>query len=167
MSSIWVDVKYFVLCPCTDRSDGKGKYPFPTKSPLIPGSDGAGIVESVGSGVSRFKPGDKVLTLFNQGHIAGPITNDSVMTGAGGAVDGVLRQYGPFSEQALVRMPESLDFLQASTLPCAALTAWNGLYGLESKALKPGETVLSQGTGGVSICAVQVRFDWISSSFSG
>lgn len=53
-------------------------------------------------------------------------------------------------------MPTTLDFKEGSTLPCAALTAWNGLYGLESKALKPGDTVLTQGTGGVSIFALQV-----------
>lgn len=81
------------------------------------------------------------------------------MTGVGGYVDGTLRQYGAFNEQGLVAMPQSLDFLQASTLTCAALTAWNGLYGLESKALKPGDTVLTQGTGGVSIFALQVRQD--------
>ena len=78
------------------------------------------------------------------------------MTGVGGVVDGTLRQYGAFSEEGLVAMPESLDFLQASTLTCAGLTAWNGLYGLESKALKPGDTVLTQGTGGVSMFALQV-----------
>lgn len=124
---------------------------------MVPASDGAGVVEAVGSRVTRFKTGDKVLTLFNQSHLAGPISRDDTMTGVGGAVDGTLRQYGAFNEQGLVAMPQSLDFLQASTLTCAALTAWNGLYGLESKALKPGDTVLTQGTGGVSIFALQVR----------
>ena len=57
-------------------------------------------------------------------------------------------------------MPESLDFTQASTLSCAALTAWNALYGLESRALKPGDTVLTQGTGGVSTFALQVIQSW-------
>lgn len=71
-------------------------------------------------------------------------------------MDGTLRQYGSFEENGLVHMPSTLDFKQGSTLPCAALTAWNGLYGLESKALKPGDTVLTQGTGGVSIFALQV-----------
>lgn len=79
-----------------------------------------------------------------------------VNTGTGGMLDGTLRQYGAFDEQALTAMPETLDFKQASTLTCAGLTAWNGLYGLESKALKPGDTVLTQGTGGVSIFALQV-----------
>ncbi|KAI4209785.1 MAG: hypothetical protein LQ351_007315 [Letrouitia transgressa] len=133
----------------------KGKYPFPQKDNVVPGSDGAGTVESVGSRVTRFKPGDKVVTLFNTAHIAGPINAASLGTGLGGVLDGTLRQYGAFEEQALVPMPSSLDFKQASALPCAALTAWNGLYGLESKALKPGDTVLTQGTGGVSIFALQ------------
>ena len=77
------------------------------------------------------------------------------MTGLGGAVDGTLRQHGIFEEKGLVKMPESLNFKQASTLPCAALTAWNGLYGIDSKSLKPGDWILTQGTGGVSIFALQ------------
>ncbi|KAI4094005.1 MAG: hypothetical protein LQ344_002450 [Seirophora lacunosa] len=133
----------------------KGKYPFPTKDNVIPGSDGAGTVEAVGTRVQQFKPGDKVVTLFNQAHYAGPISLEIVGTGLGGAYDGTLRQYGTFEENGLVHMPATLDFKQGSTLPCAALTAWNGLYGLESKALKPGDTVLTQGTGGVSIFALQ------------
>jgi NADPH:quinone reductase-like Zn-dependent oxidoreductase len=79
------------------------------------------------------------------------------MTGLGGAVDGTLREYATFDENGLVAVPKNLDFKEASTLSCAALTAWNALYGLESRALKPGDTVLTQGTGGVSIFALQVR----------
>ena len=134
----------------------QGQYPFGFKSSVVPGSDGAGTVEAVGSGVTRFKKGDKVLTLFNQGHLAGSLTPTTIATGVGGVVDGTLRQYGAFDEQGLVAMPETLDFQQGSTLTCAALTAWNALYGLESSSLKPGETVLTQGTGGVSIFALQV-----------
>ncbi len=135
----------------------QGKYPFPITDGVIPGSDGAGVVEAVGLRVTRFKTGDKVLTCFNQAHIAGPINLAIVNTGTGGVVNGTLRQYGAFDEDALTAMPESLDFKQGSTLTCAGLTAWNGLYGLESKSLKPGETVLTQGTGGVSMFALQVR----------
>lgn len=135
----------------------QGKYPFPITDGVIPGSDGAGVVEAVGPRVTRFKTGDKVLTCFNQAHIAGPINLAIINTGTGGVVNGTLRQYGAFDEDALTAMPESLDFKQGSTLTCAGLTAWNGLYGLESKALKPGETVLTQGTGGVSMFALQVR----------
>jgi NADPH:quinone reductase-like Zn-dependent oxidoreductase len=133
----------------------KGKYPFPFKNDVVPGSDGAGTVEAVGSRVTRFKPGDKVVTLFNQGHLAGNIQAADLGTGVGGAIDGTLREYGTFDEQGLVHMPSNLDMLEASTLSCAALTAWNALYGLETRAIKPGDTVLTQGTGGVSMFAVQ------------
>ena len=135
----------------------QGKYPFPQRDHVVPGSDGAGVIEATGSRVTRFKTGDKVLTCFNQAHIAGPVNLSIAATGTGGVLDGTLRQYGVFDEQGLTAMPESLDFKQASTLTCAGLTAWNGLYGLESKVLKPGDTVLTQGTGGVSIFALQVR----------
>ncbi|KAF2682072.1 hypothetical protein K458DRAFT_370618 [Lentithecium fluviatile CBS 122367] len=138
-----------------DLAIPKGKYPFPVKEGVIPGSDGAGTVEAVGSRVTRFKRGDKVVTLFNQGHLAGSVSADILQTGLGGGTDGTLREYAALSEQGLVHIPANLNFLEASTLPCAALTAWNALYGLESRALKPGQTVLTQGTGGVSIFAVQ------------
>ncbi|KAL9615025.1 MAG: hypothetical protein Q9167_000557 [Letrouitia subvulpina] len=138
-----------------DLSITKGSYPFPQKDNVVPGSDGAGTVESVGSRVTRFKPGDKVVTLLNTAHVAGPINAAAMGAQLGGVLDGTLRQYGAFEEKALVHMPLSLDFKQASALPCAALTAWNSLYGLESKSLKPGDTVLTQGTGGVSIFALQ------------
>jgi len=133
----------------------KGQYPFPLGENVVPGSDGAGTVEAVGARVTRFKVGDKVATLFNQAHIGGSLDQKSVATGLGGVIDGTLRQYGAFDEQGLVLIPSNLNFLEASTLSCAALTAWNGLYGLESRALKPGDVVLTQGTGGVSIFAVQ------------
>lgn len=136
--------------------DSQGQYPFPLDFGKVPGSDGAGIVEAVGAHVTRFKVGDKVATLFNQGHLAGSLDQISVATGLGGVIDGTLRQYGAFDEQGLVHIPSNLDWQEASTLSCAALTAWNGLYGLESRALKPGDLVLTQGTGGVSIFAVQV-----------
>ena len=143
----------------------QGKYPFPTTDKIIPGSDGAGTVEAIGSGVTRFKAGDKVVTLFNQAHLAGPLTPVIADTGLGGRVNGTLCQYGAFDEQGLVAMPETLDFKQASTLTCAALTAWNGLYGLTSSALKPGDTVLTQGTGGVSMFALQVSPLWLRSIY--
>ncbi|KAL8725202.1 MAG: hypothetical protein Q9181_006507 [Wetmoreana brouardii] len=146
---------YYVSLNYRDLIIPKGKYPFPTKDNVVPGSDGAGTVEAVGPRVKKFKQGDKVLTLFNQAHTAGPIDRAIIGTGLGGALDGTLRQYGTFEETGLVHMPTTLDFKQGSTLPCAALTAWNSLYGLESKALKPGDTVLTQGTGGVSIFALQ------------
>ncbi|KAK4979471.1 hypothetical protein LTR28_004460 [Elasticomyces elasticus] len=133
----------------------KGMYPFPQREHVVPLSDGAGIVTAVGAKVTRFKQGDKVVTLFNQGHLGGPIDSQSIGTGVGGMVDGAMRQYGAYDENGLVAMPSNLDFMEASTLTCAGLTAWNALYGLESKKLMPGDWVLTQGTGGVSIFAVQ------------
>ena len=122
---------------------------------MVPASDGAGTVDAVGKKVTRFQKGDKVLTLFNQGHIAGSLDAQSLAGGVGGMVDGALRQYGAYDELGLVSMPSNLNFLEGSSLTCAALTAWNGLYGLKGRDLKPGDWVLTQGTGGVSIFAVQ------------
>ncbi|KAL9109472.1 MAG: hypothetical protein Q9227_005807 [Pyrenula ochraceoflavens] len=133
----------------------KGMYPFPMKPNVVPCSDGAGTIVSVGPRVTRFKPGDSVCTLFNQAHMGGPMTPSIIGTGVGGAVDGTLRQYAAYEESGLVAKPKNLSAIEASTLPCAALTAWNALYGLEGKQLKPGDTVLTQGTGGVSIFALQ------------
>lgn len=130
-------------------------YPFPVKPNVIPGSDGAGTVLSVGKDVSRFKPGDKVITLFNQGHLGGPLDRSAAGTGLGGAIDGVLRSVAAFDQNGLVALPEGLSFIEGATLPCAALTAWNALYGMTDKSIKPGQWVLTQGTGGVSIFAVQ------------
>ncbi|KAH7627766.1 hypothetical protein SMAC4_08655 [Sordaria macrospora] len=131
----------------------KGMYPFPLDLPVVAGSDGAGEVLAVGSKVTKWKKGDKVVTLFNQAHQAGPIDTRGATSGLGGVLDGTLRQYGVFNEDGVVRAPSNLSHVEAATLTCAGLTSWNALYGL--KALKPGETVLVQGTGGVSLFALQ------------
>jgi len=128
-------------------------YPWSVSPSIIPGSDGSGEVIAVGDKVTRFKTGSKVVTLFNQGHYAGSLDSSSMKTGLGGSLHGTLRQHGVFNENGLVEMPSTLNYLEAATLPCAALTAWNGLYGL--KPVLPGDVVLTQGTGGVSIFAVQ------------
>ncbi|KAI0475634.1 NAD(P)-binding protein [Xylariaceae sp. FL0804] len=130
-----------------------GKYPFPTKFPVVAGSDGAGEVVRVGAKVTQWRAGDRVVTLFNQGHQYGAVTAAASDTGLGGVLDGTLRQYGVYAETGLVRAPQNLGFVEAATLTCAGLTSWNALYGL--KQLKPGEWVLVQGTGGVSIFALQ------------
>jgi NADPH:quinone reductase-like Zn-dependent oxidoreductase len=122
--------------------------------PVVPASDGAGEVVEVGSKVTEFKKGDRVATLFNQGHQYGEIDIPATHTGLGGVIDGVLREYGIFNEKGLVKAAKNLSALENSTLACAALTSWNALYGL--KPLKPGQTVLVQGTGGVSMFALQV-----------
>ncbi|KAI0813863.1 hypothetical protein GGR55DRAFT_676791 [Xylaria sp. FL0064] len=131
----------------------RGQYPFPTQFPVVAASDGAGEVIDVGSKVSLWKKGDRVVTLFNQGHQYGAVSIAAAGTGVGGMVDGTLRQYGVFNEIGLVRVPKNLSYAEAATLTCAGLTSWNALYGL--KAIKPGDTVLVQGTGGVSLFALQ------------
>lgn len=136
------------------RLPTQGQYPFPTKLPIAACSDGAGEVVEVGSRVTRFQPGDKVLTLFNQGHQFGAVDAHAAGTGLGGVLDGTLRQYGVFNENGLARAPSNLDALESATLVCAGLTAWNALYGL--KPLQPGQWVLVQGTGGVSTLALQL-----------
>lgn len=115
----------------------QGFYPFPINIPVVAGSDGAGEVIAVGSKVTRWKPGDRVVTLFNQTHYYQPVDAATVNTGLGGALDGTLRQYAVFNVNGLVRAPSNLDYVEASTLTCAGLTAWNALFGL--KPLKPGQ----------------------------
>ncbi|OJD28509.1 hypothetical protein ACJ73_00073 [Blastomyces percursus] len=131
----------------------KGLYPFPMTLPRIPCSDGAGIVVATGPRVTQFRRGDRICTLFNQTHQANPITRTSMASGLGGTLDGTLRKYAVLPETGLVSAPSNLSPVEASTLSCAPLTAWNALYGL--MPLKPGDTVLTQGTGGVSLSAIQ------------
>src|SRR5205085_5096367 len=117
--------------------------------------DGAGEVAAVGSGVTRWRVGDRVCPIFTQGWIEGPPTMQKNRTAIGaGDYDGVLREYGAFDEAALVRIPEHLSFEEAATLPCAAVTVWHAL--VNSGNLKAGETVLALGTGGVSVFALQI-----------
>ncbi|EEU43372.1 uncharacterized protein NECHADRAFT_45382 [Fusarium vanettenii 77-13-4] len=132
-----------------------GRYPFPLKDGVVPVSDGAGIVVAVGSRVSRFVVGDRVATMLHQRHLAGPLDLRGRRSAIGSENDGSLREYASFSEDGLVAVPNNLTLNEAATLPCAALTAWSALYGLEGRALKSGEIVLTEGTGGVSTFAVQ------------
>lgn len=135
----------------------QGLYPFPMANNVVPGSDGSGTVISTGSSVTRFSAGDRVLTHFGPLHQTGDVTLEAAGQTLGGGVDGVLREYAVFEESGLVRCPHSLSLQQGATLPCAALTSWNALYGLQSRAIVPGQWVLTEGTGGVSVFAVQVR----------
>ncbi|KAI1031137.1 hypothetical protein LB504_000229 [Fusarium proliferatum] len=131
-----------------------GTYPFPGPDALVPGSDGAGIVEAVGEGVTEWKVGDRVVANFTQEHIAGRLTRDVGLTQLGGETQGLLGEYFIFPKTGVVKISDYLSFEEASCLPCAALTAWNALYGLTP--LRPGQTVLLQGTGGVSTFALQI-----------
>lgn len=125
----------------------KGQYPWTIKPRVVPGSDGAGVVLAVGKAVTRFQPGDKVVTMLNQQHIAGSLTAQTAQYGVGASIDGTFRSVGAFDEQGLVAMPHNLTFVEAATLTCAGVTAWNALFGLPGKQLIAGQWVLTQGTG--------------------
>lgn len=122
--------------------------------PRVPCSDGAGEVEAVGEGVTDWKPGARVVMPFMPGWVEGSFTQAHAAGALGGAVDGVLRERVCVPAAALVGLPESLSFEQAATLPCAAVTAWDALF--ERGWLRPGSTVLIQGSGGVSVFALQL-----------
>jgi NADPH:quinone reductase-like Zn-dependent oxidoreductase len=130
----------------------KGLYNPKMKLPRIPCSDAAGEVVGVGPGVTAWKLGDRAAGIFMQNWLEGPLTPVKARGALGGDIDGVLADYVLFKEQGLVGIPEHLSFQEAATLPCAAVTAWNALASVE---IKPGSTVLIQGTGGVSIFALQ------------
>ncbi|OIW24772.1 zinc-binding dehydrogenase [Coniochaeta ligniaria NRRL 30616] len=133
----------------------KGEYPWEVKDGVVPGSDGAGTVLSTGKHVTRFQPGDKVVTMLLPKNIGGPATEKAMTTSLGANIDGTLRTVGVFDEQGLVAMPKGLSFVEAATLSCAGVTAWNALFGLPGRPLMAGQWVLTQGTGGVSTFAVQ------------
>jgi NADPH:quinone reductase-like Zn-dependent oxidoreductase len=130
----------------------KGVYNPKMKLPRIPCSDGAGEVESVGEGVTQWKQGDRVCGIFMQNWIEGSPNPEKIKGALGGDIDGMLAEYVVLKETGLVRIPEHLGFEEASTLPCAAVTAWNAL---KAGHLQQGSTVLMQGTGGVSVFALQ------------
>lgn len=113
-----------------------------------------GIVEAVGEGVTEWKAGDRVLASFTQDHIAGRLTYPVMLTQLGGEAQGLMGEYFCFPRTGIARIPDYLSYEEASCLPCAALTAWNALYGLVP--LRPGQTVVLQGTGGVSTFGLQI-----------
>ncbi len=131
-----------------------GKYNPRLKMPLVPFSDGAGEVVETGGDVTKFKTGDRVTPIFMQGWIDGAIDAEKGRTALGGDSDGVLREFGNFDENGLVCVPDHFSYEEAATLPCAAVTAYNALYC--SGGIKPDDTILLQGTGGVSIFALQL-----------
>ena len=121
--------------------------------PLVPVSDGAGPVVATGPGVTRVAVGDLVCPIFAQTWIEGPLHEDHWMGMLGGPRDGVLQEYMLLPEDGLVRMPAHLDAVHAAALPCAAVAAWNAV--VVAGRVKAGDTVLTQGTGGVSLFALQ------------
>jgi NADPH:quinone reductase-like Zn-dependent oxidoreductase len=131
----------------------KGTYNPKIPVPFVPLSDGAGEVSAVGAGVSRVKQGDRVCAAFMPGWIAGGPTEESGKTALGGGGIGMLAETVVLPAEGLVPIPDDLTFEEGSTLPCAGVTAWHAL--VSQGNLKAGETVLVQGTGGVSIFALQ------------
>lgn len=123
------------------------------KPGAIPLSDGAGEVTAVGAGVTRWKAGDRVAPIFVQRWLGGELTLEYMPSALGGPSDGVLAEQIVLSEDGLVRVPAHLSFEQAATLPCAAVTAWNAA--MVKGALKPGQTLVTLGSGGVSLFAAQ------------
>ncbi|ACE92474.1 Zn-dependent alcohol dehydrogenase GroES-like protein [Rhizobium phaseoli] len=129
----------------------------PLKFPFVPASDMAGVVEAVGPDVTRFKPGDRVISTFSpdwiEGRGPGTARTPHYRT-RGGFYPGVLSEHTVLSEQWFTRAPDTLDAAEASTLPCAGLTAWFAL--IECGRLKAGDKVLVQGTGGVALFGLQI-----------
>ncbi|KAK6222177.1 alcohol dehydrogenase [Colletotrichum tabaci] len=143
-----------------DLSIPKGAHG-PINIPLIPGCDGAGVVEAVGLDVEEFVPGDRVV-MYSAPELAETRGDDAQATLAdtpsmlGHGSPGTLTTIGVFSEKALVHAPKSLDWLPAGSLSCNWPTAWNALYGLKDREAGPGKWVLVQGTGGLSVAILQV-----------
>lgn len=120
---------------------------------VTPFSDGCGVIEAVGEGVTRVKVGDRVATMFFQGWISGPPTLEKALTALGSPIPGAGRELAVFSQEGVSKVPDFLTDEEVATLPCAALTAWRALF--EDADLQPGDTVVLQGTGGVSIFGLQ------------
>src|ERR1700716_840948 len=123
------------------------------KLPFIPFSDGAGEIAAVGEGVTRVSLGDRVCPMFFQSWFDGRPSAGNRRLALGGTRPGVLQELMVLDAEGVSRMPSNLTFEEAATLPCAALTAWRALF--EEAHMRPGDTVLVQGTGGVSIFALQ------------
>ncbi len=132
----------------------QGMYNAKQKLPLVPCSDGAGVVDAVGASVTRFKVGDRVMGTFAQGWISGEITREKVATSTlGGPLDGMLTEFRVFHQEGLVSVADHLTLEQAATLPCAGVTAWRAIT--DHGGTLPGQWVLVQGSGGVSVFALQ------------
>ena len=130
-----------------------GRYPLPVNPDVVALCDGAGQVVETGAGASRFQAGDRVIAAIFPHWQDGPFGIDRAAQ-LGGSLDGMLAQYVVLPEDALVRIPAHLSYEEAATLPCAGVTAWNALTG--AQPLKAGDDVLTLGSGGVSLFALQV-----------
>jgi NADPH:quinone reductase-like Zn-dependent oxidoreductase len=131
----------------------KGGGRSPIRLGVVPLSDGAGEVAGLGPGVSRFAIGDRVIPCFHPRWFGGRIKPDYMADRLGANLDGMLAEYAVVHEEAAVAMPSHLSFEEAATLPCAAVTAWVAVTG--HRHVTAGDTVLTQGTGGVAIFGLQ------------
>ncbi|MDG0794793.1 NAD(P)-dependent alcohol dehydrogenase [Cohnella ginsengisoli] len=120
---------------------------------LIPVSDGVGEIVALGEGAARFKLGDRVCGIFTQSWIDGEPTPANWTSTLGSPLNGLLAEYAMLPEEGLVRVPDHLSDAEAATLPCAAVTAWHAV--VEEGQVRAGDTVVVQGTGGVSMFALQ------------
>jgi len=137
-----------------DLMVAEGKYPGTADKAVIPCSDGAGEVIAVGEQVTRFRVGDRVAASFFPDWIEGSPTRLNTAVSPGGAIDGMLAEEAVLREDALVAIPKYLSYAEAAAIPCAGVTAWNALFATGD--IKPGDSVLLLGTGGVSIWALQL-----------
>jgi NADPH:quinone reductase-like Zn-dependent oxidoreductase len=132
----------------------QGRYRGPLRDMPVPLSDGAGEVVAVGPHVSRVKVGERVAANCWSHWIGGPMIAEYHAASIGMTLDGALAEYVSVDENAIVKLPDYLTFEEAATLPCAAVSAWSALtFG---EPLRPGQTVLIQGTGGVALFALQI-----------
>jgi len=132
----------------------QGNYPGAVSAGLIPCSDAAGEIVAVGDGATAFKSGDRVINTFHPRWFGGRPPRSVAKETYGNSRDGWLTEYKVVSQEALVPLPEDLSWAEGATLPCAGVTAWNALFGRDP--LLPGQTVLTLGSGGVSLFAIQL-----------
>src|SRR5438093_3713 len=131
----------------------KGDYSRKLPLPMTPCSDCAGEVAAVGAGVTRVKVGDRVAGIFMQAWLDGELSEAKARSALGGATGGVLSESVVLHENGLVQIPPHLSFEEAATLPCAGVTAWHAL--VFEGGVKPGDAVVTLGSGGVSVFALQ------------
>jgi len=137
-----------------DLKIADGRYSPAPILPIVPLSDGSGEVIAVGTKVRQFRPGDRVVPIYYQGWHSGTMGQRGSCRQLGGDVDGVAQDYVVVGEADLVRIPDGLSLKDAAAFPCAAVTAWHGLVCIAD--IGPGDTVLVQGSGGVSLFALQI-----------
>ena len=138
-----------------DLMVASGNYLVTVDDPIVPCSDGAGEVLAVGPGVTRVQVGDRVAGSFFPYWQDGPTSPEKIRHALGGDIDGMLAEEVVLHEEAVAKIPASLSFVEAATMPCAGVTAWNALF-VSSNAIKPGDTALFLGTGGVSVLGMQL-----------